>query len=199
MRNPLFILRYLSQSFPINFPDLILKELKALHKELGRPLKILDCGAGPARQWKEEKLAKFLISTRSHITLLDASAEFNSEQFPEEFQVDRKLGVVPDDLVLIPENYYDFVLAIDLIEHLSKSEGFLLLYELDRISKGFSALLTPNGFVWQPPSENNPHNAHISGWTHKELRQLGWRYQRGQIGFKLLYGSYGLAKYQKSN
>jgi hypothetical protein len=110
--------------------------------------------------------------------------------------VNRKLGIVPADLNIIPTDSFDFVLAIDLIEHLTKDQGYLLLYEIDRISKGSSGLLTPNGFAWQPPSENNSYNAHISGWSHKEFNQLGWKINRGQIGFRKLYGPYAIQKYK---
>ncbi|MCX6448543.1 MAG: hypothetical protein NTV18_05345, partial [Actinobacteria bacterium] len=68
MRNPLCIFRYLSENLPINFPDLILKELSRLQKDLSRPLRILDLGAGPGRYWKENELANFLISTKSELT-----------------------------------------------------------------------------------------------------------------------------------
>ena len=199
MRNPLCIFRYLSENLPIDFPDLILKELSRLQKDLSRPLRILDLGAGPGRYWKENKLANFLISTKSELTLFDASEEFEKESFPYGMLVIRKLGLVPEDLKQIPEDNYDFVLAIDLIEHLPKSHGYSLLYEVDRVSKYSSALLTPNGFVWQPPSLNNPYNAHLSGWLPTELRKLGWNIQRGQTGLKPLYGPYGLAKYKKAN
>lgn len=199
MRNPLCIFRYLSENLPINFPDLILKELSRLQKDLSRPLRILDLGAGPGRYWKENELANFLISTKSELTLFDASEEFEKESFPYGMLVIRMLGFVPEDLKQIPQDDYDFVLAIDLIEHLPKSQGYSLLYEVDRVSKYSSALLTPNGFVWQPPSLNNPYNAHLSGWLPKEMHKLGWKIQRGQTGLKPLYGPYGLAKYKKAN
>ena len=110
--------------------------------------------------------------------------------------MNRKLGILPEDLKLIPDNEFDFVIALDLIEHLTKSQGYLLLYEIDRVSTGFSALLTPNGFAWQPPSANNPFNAHISGWNSKDFRNLGWKKTRGQIGIRYFYGPYAIQKYR---
>ena len=196
MRNPLCVFRSLSENLPINFPDLVFRELTRLQEEFDRPLKILDLGAGPGRYWKGKKLKNFLISTNSELTLFDASKEFDSEIFPKGMLVNRKLGIVPADLNTFPTDFYDFVLAIDLIEHLSKDQGYLLLYEIDRISKGSCGLLTPNGFAWQPPSENNSYNAHISGWSHKEFKQLGWKISRGQIGFRKLYGPYAIQKYE---
>ena len=196
MRSPFHFFRYLSDKLPINYPELVLNELVNLHERFANPLRVLDIGAGPGHYWKGDKLSSFLITTNSELTLFDASSEFDSEVFPPGMLVDRKLGIVPESLKLIPDDYFDYVLAIDLIEHLSKSDGYLFLYELDRISKGSSALLTPNGFAWQPPSINNIYNAHISGWTIKEFKQLGWKSVRGQVGFKKLYGPYALQKYK---
>jgi hypothetical protein len=180
--------------------DLVLNECSRLQKNLHRPIKILDLGAGPGRYWKSEKLSEFLISTKSELTLFDATTEFDGEKFPDGALVNRKKGILPEDLKLISDNYYDFVLAIDLIEHLPKYQGYKLLYEIDRISAGSSGLVTPNGFVWQPPSRNNEYNAHVSGWTFNEFKSLGWNEVRGQIGLRYLYGPYSLQKYKgKSN
>lgn len=167
-----------------------------LQGKFARPLRILDLGAGPGSYWQGMKLSNFLISSHSELTLFDATTEFDAEIFPKGVIVNRILGTVPNHLQSIPTDSYDFVLAIDLIEHLSKSKGYLLLYEMDRISKGSCGLLTPNGFTWQPPSENNPYNAHISGWTNKEFRQLGWKVMRGQIGYRRFYEPYSLQKYR---
>lgn len=196
MRNPSCVFRYLSENLPINYPHLILNDLTELQKHVSRPLKILDLGAGPGSYWKGEKLSSFLISTNSKITLFDASAEFNSETFPLGMLVIRKLGILPGDLNLIPDDEFDAVIALDLIEHLTRSQGYQLLYEIDRVSTGFYALLTPNGFVWQPPSLNNLFNAHISGWTDKDFRKLGWKKVRGQIGIWQFYGPYAIQKYR---
>jgi 2-polyprenyl-3-methyl-5-hydroxy-6-metoxy-1,4-benzoquinol methylase len=196
MRNPLYFFRYLSEKLPINFEDLIFKELLNAAKVNNEPLKILDLGAGPGSYWRNKKISDFLLSTKSEVTLFDASEMFNDLVFEKGINITRKLGYLPGDLKLIPDNEFDLVIAIDLIEHLTKSQGYLLLYEIDRISKGSTALMTPNGFAWQPPAENNPYNAHLSGWNMTELRHLGWKVCRGQIGLKQLYGPYAIQKYQ---
>jgi hypothetical protein len=48
--------------------------------------------------------------------------------------------------------------------------------------------------VWQPPSVNNPFNAHISGWTPSEFRKLGFNKLQGHSGLKVLRGAYAQPK-----
>jgi hypothetical protein len=74
--------------------------------------------------------------------------------------------------------------AFDLIEHLSREDGYKLLYEVDRISAFASLIFTPNGFVWQPPTEKNSFDAHLSGWTPSEFRRMGWSKLKGHGGSK---------------
>jgi hypothetical protein len=194
-RNPHCFFRYLADHLPINFANLILQEMIVLHKKLNRPLRILDLGAGSGNYWATNDIRDFLIKTNSSVTLMDASSEFDLDtESPPNLK--RILGIIPQSLTDIQEDSFDFVLALDLIEHLSKEEGYTLLYEMDRISSFTTSLMTPNGFSWQPPSLNNKYNAHISKWTQSELKQLGWRKSRGQIGLKEFYGPYGLARYQ---
>ncbi len=196
-RNPHYFFRYLADHLPINLENLILKELKILHKKLDRPLKVLDLGAGSGKYWLQEDINVFLLRTNSSVILMDASPELNSHAgaLPPP-NLKRVFGIIPHSLSNLQENSFDFVLALDLIEHLSKAEGYQLLYEMDRISSFTTSLLTPNGFIWQPPSVNNKYNAHISKWNVSELKQLGWSKNNGQIGFKKFYGPYGLTRYK---
>jgi hypothetical protein len=107
-------------------------------------------------------------------------------------------GFAPHDLTRVSETSFDIVVAFDVIEHLPEHDGYLLLYEMDRISVEFSCVYTPSGFLWQPPSINNPFNAHISGWQPSTLRQLGWTRVTGIFGFRQLMGPYGRPRFSAS-
>ena len=72
-------------------------------------------------------------------------------------------------------NSFDCVLASDLIEHLSKEDGFKLLDQMERISKDKVIVYTPNGFLPQGEEYGNPMQKHISGWTVKEMRARGYK------------------------
>lgn len=75
---------------------------------------------------------------------------------------------------------YDLVTAFDLLEHLPKADATALLERLEASGRQI-LILTPNGFIPQPPAPDNPHQEHLSGWTAAEFRQRGYR----------VYGIYG--------
>lgn len=70
----------------------------------------------------------------------------------------------------------DAVLAINLIEHMTKEEGERLLVNALRVARRQLIVYTPNGFQAQHPSEVLPEfgpnslQEHLSGWTRDDLR-----------------------------
>jgi hypothetical protein len=190
VKNPLFTLRKLVSLVPISHVNVMRREVEKIAKQTRNPrIKILDIGAGSAWYWEQLKVKE--KSVLLEVTLLDAITLNNPESTSTQITYRRVVGTVPESLSAIPSNSFDFVLACDLIEHLPKESGYKLLYEIDRISIGSSMIFTPNGFVWQPPSINNPFNAHISGWKSSEIRHLGWKKVRGHTGLKILRSAYG--------
>lgn len=169
-----------------------------IDKNPGKNLKILDCGSGNGNMWTVGKLKEF-VEANAHlvsISLLDAASP-ETKLGPEIFR--HVVGILPQALSAIPDDTFDVVLAFDVIEHLEKHNGYLLLYEMDRVGRDSQIIFTPTGFLWQPPSRNNAHNAHISGWNPKELRSLGWRDHTGLMGFKWLMAPYGATKFSSSS
>lgn len=146
-------------------------------------ISVLDIGFGYGLHWGTSP--KHLYPYVS-ITALDAvPITLNEVGFMPDHEI---VGVVPDALRGIPDNSFDLVMAFDIIEHLPRHDGYLLIYEMQRISKHFSVIFTPNGLVWQPPLEGNPFQAHVSGWTPSELAKVGFRTLRGMRGLRWLYG-----------
>lgn len=84
-------------------------------------------------------------------------------------------------------NEFDCVIALDLIEHLRKKDGYRLIKEMERIAKRKIIIFTPNGFLPQGSIEGNEHQEHISGWTWKEMEMLGFSVY-GINGWKPLRG-----------
>lgn len=70
---------------------------------------------------------------------------------------------------------FDCVLASDVIEHLEKEQGLRLLDDMERVARRHVVVFTPNGFLEQPPDEDNPWQEHRSGWTVSEFRDRGYR------------------------
>jgi hypothetical protein len=185
-----FIKRMLVRFFPSQFEVLELTLLNIKRISNKQQIKILDLGAGPAQYY--EKL--FLESAPTLITvdLMDAFPFEGKPDTAPNVSIERIRGVVPGDLSKIQTNSYDLVVAFDLIEHLSREQGYSLLYEIDRIAEHASVIFTPNGFVWQPPTPRNSFDAHLSGWTPAELRSLGWKKIKGHVGAKKFRGPYAL-------
>lgn len=71
------------------------------------------------------------------------------------------------------ESKADVIIAAELIEHLSKEDGLLLLRGIAEHSH-LGVVTSPMGFKPQGPMYGNPYQNHISGWEQKELAQAGW-------------------------
>jgi len=89
---------------------------------------------------------------------------------------------------------FDAVIAVDVLEHLTKDEGTELLGKMEQWAKKKVIITTPNGYLRQDAYENNPLQEHRSGWDVKELENLGFRV-RGIAGWKKLRGYKSSIKY----
>ena len=90
---------------------------------------------------------------------------------------------------------FDSVVALDLIEHLTKKEGLILIKKMENIACKNIIIMTPNGFTNQNAYDKNPYQVHKSGWTAGEFKKLGFTV-RGMRGLKSLRGDYASLKYQ---
>src|SRR5450759_4805085 len=82
-------------------------------------------------------------------------------------------------------NFFDAVLALDVIEHLEKAKGLRLIKTMENIAKKKVVMITPNGFVPQGARAKNVFQVHLSGWTVSELKRLRYKVH-GIVGLKLL-------------
>lgn len=89
---------------------------------------------------------------------------------------------------------FDCVLASDLIEHLTKDEGYKLINKMERLANKKVIIFTPNGFLPQGEYDNNPWQLHKSGWTVEEFKKLGYKVI-GINGWKPLRGEYASIKF----
>lgn len=157
---------------------------------------ILDLGFGLGNHWSS--VGADFPGTGVEIDLTAFDAVVNGTQgnsFPQ--PKDYLQGLAPNDLAGIPGRSFDMVIAFDLIEHLSKADGYLLLYQMERISSHSAIIFTPNGHVWQPPSPDNPKQAHLSGWSPSEFARLGWKTRLGATGLRGFFGPYAAFKPRK--
>ncbi|MEP7103968.1 MAG: class I SAM-dependent methyltransferase [Candidatus Dojkabacteria bacterium] len=88
---------------------------------------------------------------------------------------------------------FDCVVALDLIEHLTKEQGEKLLKEMEKIARKKVIIFTPNGFVPQGEYDGNIYQIHKSGWGFKEMERKGYKVF-GLNGLKILRGEYAKVK-----
>lgn len=88
---------------------------------------------------------------------------------------------------------FDCVMAMDLIEHLTKEDGMIFLEKVERIARKKVILYTPNGFLKQDPCDGNPYQEHKSGWTAEEMKSYGYAVI-GYGGLKLLRPQFEITK-----
>lgn len=84
-----------------------------------------------------------------------------------------------------PENSFDAVILIEVLEHLSKKSGGELLKKAHRWATKKIVVSTPNGYLASGSVDDNPFQSHVSGYTVKEMRQKGFRVY-GLAGCKFL-------------
>jgi len=97
-----------------------------------------------------------------------------------------------DDIrtVRFPRKSFDIVLASEVIEHLEKYEGLLLLDRIEEFASKKVIVTTPNGFVQQESFDGNGKQEHKSGWTVSDFRQRGYRVY-GMSGCKCFRNKHG--------
>ena len=79
------------------------------------------------------------------------------------------------DKLFTPKSY-DLVVAIDVIEHLRKDEGYKLLQEMEKIARRRVLIFSPQGdyMVGQCQEGQSSYDAHWSGWTAEEFDAMGY-------------------------
>ena len=87
-------------------------------------------------------------------------------------------------------HFFDTVICLEVIEHLTKSEGIQLLIDLELAAKWQVIISTPLGHYEQHDLDGNSYQEHQSEWTPREFQELGY-IVRG-IGIKGMGGENGL-------
>lgn len=73
----------------------------------------------------------------------------------------------------IAEGAYEFVIAIDILEHFFKPDGERFLAQLKRVCARAALVSTPKEFHAQE-FEANPYETHRSVWSRDDLAQAGY-------------------------
>lgn len=188
-------IRRLTQAVYLRHFLIVRRTISELRSKKSTPVRVLDIGCGDGWYWQSGPLSQLIDDKVIELYVLEAERLDSSLKNIATLHI----GTAPEALHSMDSDYFDYVTCFDVIEHFPKHDGYQLLYEIDRIAKFGSAIFTPNGFIWQPPSSNNVFNAHLSGWKPKELSSLGWSKIHSAGGYRRLYGPYGFPKLQNTN
>ncbi len=148
--------------------------------EILQPKSILDigCGYGKVMRLINKHMKVFSVGIDGWIECLTISKR-------ESIYDDNVLC----DIRFIPfiRKSFDAVLCLDVVEHLSKAEGLMLIKEMEEIATRQVIICTPAGFVQHGIAGNNPLQIHRSGWNPQEFRKMGYRVKG--FGFRFIYGN----------
>ncbi len=86
-----------------------------------------------------------------------------------------KIGDIRSLGQLYPSKSYDAVIALDVIEHVTRKEGFKLISDMEAIARKRIVVMTPNGFYRQQDIGGNKLQVHQSGWSVKDFKKLHFR------------------------
>ncbi len=159
-------------------PAQILTKL-ALRKALQGSESVLEvgCGKSPTMKWLGVK----------HSTGVDGFAPYLEEARREKLQDELVLGDVRELDKYFRPAQFDAVVALDLIEHLTKEDGLRMMKSMESIASRKVIFFTPSGFVPQHGYDNNNLQEHLSGWEAAEMGKLGYKVI-GLLGPKNLRG-----------
>lgn len=87
-----------------------------------------------------------------------------------------------------PAKSFDAVILIDVLEHLTKKQGEVILKSAEKWARKKVVIYTPNGFFSLKNIDDNPYQSHLSGWVPRELKKRGYRVW-GMEGFRFLWGN----------
>lgn len=94
------------------------------------------------------------------------------------------------------KNSFDVVICSQVIEHLNKKDGLVLISKIKQIAPKV-IIGTPNGRFSQEEYDENRLQQHRSAWNSQDFEKLGFKVY-GQ-GLKLIYGEDGLMSKFGSN
>ena len=83
------------------------------------------------------------------------------------------IGNALEILPTLADNSYELVLAIDILEHFTKTDGLEFLTQIKRIANKAVLISTPKEFIPQEV-EANPYENHRSFWEKEELIKNGF-------------------------
>ncbi|MEK7090981.1 MAG: class I SAM-dependent methyltransferase [Patescibacteria group bacterium] len=149
-----------------------------LEKELANSKSVLDVGCG--NDSSLGRLAKTFSS--EGIDIYPRCIEISKRNH---YHDTYKLGDVRKLGKYYKNKSFDTLISIDVIEHLTKQEALKMISQMEKIARKKVILMTPQGYIDQKAYDGNPYQVHHSGWSKKDLQDMGYQVY-GLRGLKYL-------------
>ena len=147
-----------------------------LQEELCDCESVLDLGCGPSSPLQFCKNIKYSLGVEAFELYL---SESQKKKIHTEYSA-KKIEELD-----FPENSFDAVIMIEVLEHLPEDVGLGILKKAEKWAKKKIIVSSPNGFIKQKEVDNNPLQKHLSGWDWKKMKKFGFKSQ-GLAGWKFL-------------
>jgi len=126
----------------------------------------LGCGRGKQMQFINRKKRYFTVGVDLFEPYLDECRREGSYDLVVSSDI-RQLEWVED-------NSYDVVMCLEVLEHLEKEDGKILIRNMMRIARRQVLVQTPvDSFEWEG-LHGNPLNKHLYVWKVEELQEVGF-------------------------
>jgi hypothetical protein len=165
-------------------PAQILTRL-ALRKALEGCDQVLEVGCGKSTNMRS-------LGVR-HSTGIDGFAPYVEYARQQKLHDEVILGDARELEKYFKPGQFDAVVALDVIEHLTKEDGLRMMQSMEKIASRKVIFFTPSGFLPQHSFEDNSLQEHLSGWEAKEMEQYGY-HVIGLLGPKSLRGEMHVLK-----
>lgn len=129
----------------------------------------------------------------SRSTGIDGFAPYVEEARSKKLHDNVVLGDVRELDKYFKPGQFDAVVALDVIEHLTKEDGLRMMQSMEKIAGHKVIFFTPSGFLPQHTFDNNNLQEHLSGWEAREMEQYGY-HVIGLLGPKSLRGEMHVLK-----
>ena len=172
---PKFLIRIYEMIFPQS-PNLIQRELEGSGKILD-----LGCGVNPS------------TANADYCVGVDKFKPYLQRVKYEFGDIELILADITN--LQFKEKSFEAVLALSVLEHLTKEAGTQLLQKAQEWAEKKIVILVPNGFLVQSEYDDNIWQIHESEWRLYEFLSAGFQVH-GIAGFKSLRGNRGQLKFR---